>query len=165
MAGVVITTQRGTTIALDKNGQPLRPAMIWLDQRRADITPKPALVVGGRVPLIGMRDTVKHFQKEAEANWIAQHQPRSGRAPTNTCCSRATSTTASPAALSIRWPVSGGLCAVRLQKRLLGTAHDWKWQAMPIKPSMLPELVPAGTVIGKVSAQVAATPASPRACR
>ncbi len=37
--GVVITTQRGTTVALDADGQPLRPAMIWLDQRRATAIP------------------------------------------------------------------------------------------------------------------------------
>ena len=29
IAGVVITTQRGTTIALDQHGQPLRPAKVW----------------------------------------------------------------------------------------------------------------------------------------
>jgi sugar (pentulose or hexulose) kinase len=33
--------------------------------------------------------------------------------------------------------------------------HDWKWQALPITPAMLPELVAPGTVIGKVSAQAA----------
>jgi len=32
---------------------------------------------------------------------------------------------------------------------------DWKWQALPIRRSMLPELVPAGTVIGEVDARVA----------
>ena len=36
IAGVTLTTQRGTLINLDKNGQPLRPAMVWLDQRRTE---------------------------------------------------------------------------------------------------------------------------------
>ncbi len=30
-----MTTQRNTMINLDKNGQPLRPAIVWLDQRKA----------------------------------------------------------------------------------------------------------------------------------
>jgi len=33
IAGVSVTTQRSTMINLDKQGQPLRPAMVWLDQR------------------------------------------------------------------------------------------------------------------------------------
>ena len=33
--------------------------------------------------------------------------------------------------------------------------HDWKWQALPITAAMLPELVPAGTIIGAVGEQVA----------
>jgi sugar (pentulose or hexulose) kinase len=155
VAGVIITTQRGTTIALDKNGQPLRPAMIWLDQRRADITPKMSWWWEAAFKLIGMRDTVKHFQKEAEVNWIAQHQP-------------------SIWAQTDKYLLLSGYLNYRFTGRFVDSVasqvgyvpfdykkghwaprHDWKWQAMPIKPSMLPELVPAGTVIGKVSAQVA----------
>ncbi|NNL75842.1 MAG: carbohydrate kinase, partial [Desulfobacterales bacterium] len=34
IAGVALTTQRGTVINVDKNGRPLRPAMLWLDQRK-----------------------------------------------------------------------------------------------------------------------------------
>jgi sugar (pentulose or hexulose) kinase len=34
IAGVALTTQRSTIINVDERGQPLRPAMIWLDQRR-----------------------------------------------------------------------------------------------------------------------------------
>ncbi|HJV54011.1 MAG TPA: FGGY family carbohydrate kinase, partial [Noviherbaspirillum sp.] len=37
--GVAVTTQRGTVISLDKNGQPLRPAIVWLDQRRTTEVP------------------------------------------------------------------------------------------------------------------------------
>ena len=35
--GVGVTTQRGTVINLDSDGQPLRPAITWLDQRQAEI--------------------------------------------------------------------------------------------------------------------------------
>ncbi|MEP3563340.1 MAG: FGGY family carbohydrate kinase, partial [Marinobacter sp.] len=35
--GVTVTTQRGTVINLDKSGKPLRPAIIWLDQRHAKV--------------------------------------------------------------------------------------------------------------------------------
>jgi len=35
--GMSITTQRSTVVNLDKEGNPLRPAIIWLDQRKAKL--------------------------------------------------------------------------------------------------------------------------------
>ncbi|MBS3732351.1 MAG: carbohydrate kinase, partial [Desulfobacterales bacterium] len=34
IAGVALTTQRGTVINVDRAGSPLRPAITWLDQRK-----------------------------------------------------------------------------------------------------------------------------------
>src|SRR5689334_23212971 len=39
LAGVALTSQRGTVINLDKDGQPLRPAIVWPDQRRTSGQP------------------------------------------------------------------------------------------------------------------------------
>src|SRR6185503_9602107 len=36
VAGVALTTQRVTLIVADEEGTPLRPAIVWLDQRRTD---------------------------------------------------------------------------------------------------------------------------------
>ncbi|NIV33883.1 MAG: carbohydrate kinase, partial [Anaerolineae bacterium] len=35
IAAAALTTQRSTLINLDENGQPLRPAIVWLDQRQS----------------------------------------------------------------------------------------------------------------------------------
>src|SRR6185312_8098423 len=34
--GVALTTQRATMINVDRDGAPLRPAIVWLDQRRTE---------------------------------------------------------------------------------------------------------------------------------
>jgi sugar (pentulose or hexulose) kinase len=155
VAGVVITTQRATTIALDKAGQPLRPAIIWLDQRRTENTTKLKWWWEAAFKLIGMRDTVNHFQKEAEANWIAHHQPDIwAKTDKYLLLSgylnyRFTGRFVDSVASQV------GYIPFDYKKGCWAAASDWKWQAMPIKPSMLPELVPAGTIIGKVSALVA----------
>lgn len=155
IAGVVITTQRGTTIALDKAGQPLRPAMIWLDQRRADQCPKLAWWWDAAFRAIGMRDTVRHFQREAEANWIAQHQPQLwARTDKYLLLSgylnyRFTGRFVDSVASQV------GYIPFDYKKGCWAAPNDWKWQAMPITAAMLPELVPAGTVIGEVSALAA----------
>jgi sugar (pentulose or hexulose) kinase len=152
---LVITTQRGSTIALDKHHQPLRPAMIWLDQRRADRIPKLAWWWEAALRVVGMRDTVHHFQKEAEANWIAQHQPEIwAKTDKYLLLSgylnyRFTGRFVDSIASQV------GYVPFDYKKGCWAPKHDWKWQAMPIKRSMLPELVPAGTLIGQVSAQVA----------
>ena len=75
IAGAVITTQRGTLVPLDAKGQPLRPFIVWMDQRRAQQTHRLAWWWESAFKLIGMRDTIEHFQREAEANWIAQNEP------------------------------------------------------------------------------------------
>ena len=36
IVGVTLTTQRATIINVDENGKALRPAIVWLDQRKAD---------------------------------------------------------------------------------------------------------------------------------
>ena len=36
--GVSVTTQRGTYVNVDASGEPLRPAIVWLDQREASPT-------------------------------------------------------------------------------------------------------------------------------
>jgi sugar (pentulose or hexulose) kinase len=156
IAGVVITTQRGTTVSLDRHGQPLRPSMIWLDQRRASQVPDLSWWWRAALGGIGMLDTVRYFQAEAEANWIAQHQPALW-------------------AQTDKFLLLSGYLNYRMTGRMVDSvasqvgyvpfdyrrgrwaaAHDWKWQALPIQPQQLPELVPAGTVIGQVSPEAAA---------
>ena len=155
IAGVVLTTQRGTTIALDKQGQPLRPAMIWLDQRRADKIPKLAWWWEAAFRAIGMLDTVRFFQREAEANWIAQHQPELwARTDKYLLLSgylnyRFTGRFVDSVASQV------GYIPFDYKRGCWAAKHDWKWQAMPITAAMLPELVAAGTPIGEVSAQAA----------
>ena len=75
LVGVALTTQRATIVNVDADGRPLRPAIIWLDQRRATGQHP----VGGRwgllFTLLGLSDTIAYFQAEAEANWIRTEQP------------------------------------------------------------------------------------------
>ncbi|MFY9178188.1 MAG: FGGY-family carbohydrate kinase [Venatoribacter sp.] len=74
IAGVSITTQRGTVINLDKQGKPLRPAIIWLDQRRADASSSMGMLWDTLLPLAGATNIAKSFREQAQANWIAQNQ-------------------------------------------------------------------------------------------
>ncbi len=75
IAAVTLTTQRATMINVDADGKPLRPAIIWLDQRKADshgIIPDVARPV---LKAVGLHGTVDEAVRNCEANWIRQHQP------------------------------------------------------------------------------------------
>ena len=155
IAGVCITTQRATVINLDRHGQPLRPAIVWLDQRRADAEPKLAWWWELALRAIGMRDTIRFFAREAEANWIAQHQSAlwartdkylllSGYLNYR-CTGRYVDSVASQV----------GYIPFDYRRGRWAAAWDWKWQCLPIKRAMLPELVPAGAQLGTVSAAAA----------
>ena len=155
IAGMVITTQRGTTLALDATGQPLRPAMIWLDQRRAEHTPRFSWWWEAAFRAIGLRETVRQFQKEAEANWIAHNQPE--------IWARTRKYLLLSGYLNYRFTgrfvdsvgSQVGYLPFDYKKGRWAPSHDWKWQALAITPAMLPELVSVGTLIGQVSAQAA----------
>jgi len=75
IAGIVLTTQRGTVINLDNNGKALRPAIIWLDQRRATKLPPLGPLWQSLIWLSGAKPIVDYIQAEAEINWIWQNQP------------------------------------------------------------------------------------------
>ena len=75
IAAVSLTTQRGTSICLDDNGQPLRPAMVWLDQRYADLSKS---VLGRWMWLlkwIRIDGFIEKMLGKCHALWIAQNQP------------------------------------------------------------------------------------------
>jgi sugar (pentulose or hexulose) kinase len=159
--GLALTTQRGTVINLDADGRPLRPAMLWLDQRRT-YGQKP---VGGPWGLLfrlaGVRETIAYFQAEAEANWIRRHQPEVWRQ-------------------TRRYLLLSGYLTYRLTgafvdsvgcqvaylpfdyKRLAWASdRDWKWSCLPLERAWLPELVLPGELLGRVSRAAAAATGLP----
>ncbi len=73
--GVALTTQRATMINVDSEGQSLRPAIVWLDQRRAKGIPPLGGAWGLLFKLLGLQGDIKRFQAEAEPNWIRQNEP------------------------------------------------------------------------------------------
>ena len=155
LAGMVVTTQRATVIALDRQARPVRPAIIWPDQRRA----RPELAVPAPMRLLfrglGLTGAIKGLEAECEARWMAQNEPDNW--------SRV-----------YKWLLLSGYLNHRLTGRFadavgsqvgyipfdykkLGWAAsgDWRWPLLGIGRAMLPELLPAGSVIGRVSAEAA----------
>lgn len=151
--GVALTTQRGTLINVDAQGQPLRPAMLWLDQRRATVRGKIKGPWGWLFKLIGEEATVDYFRAQAEVNWIAQEQPEIW-AKTHKMLLLSGFLTHR---LTGQFVDSVACCVAYLPfdyKRLKWAApRDWKWQAMPIRREQLSELRKPGELLGHVTAE------------
>jgi len=153
--GLVITTQRATVINLDAAGRPLRPAIVWLDQRRSDADPALAWWWEVALRAVNMRDTIRYFAAEAEANWIARQQPALwARTDKFLLLSgylnwRFTGRMADSVASQV------GYIPFDYRRGRWAAASNWKWQCLPLRPEMLPELVAAGTPLGTVSAAAA----------
>ncbi|MGV7209809.1 FGGY-family carbohydrate kinase [Oxalobacteraceae bacterium A2-2] len=153
--GVAVTTQRGTVVNVDGEGRALRPAITWLDQRRTGQAPPLGPWWRAAFRVAGVSDTVDYFRREAEINWIAAHQPEIWRRTRKflllsgylnyKLCGRMVDSTGSQV----------GYLPFDYKRHRWAGARDWKWQALAIRPDMLPELAAPGSVLGAVSAQAA----------
>lgn len=155
IAAAAVTTQRSTMINLDREGKPLRPAIVWLDQRRTEGLPPVSGFWGAAFAVAGASETVAYLQAEAEWNWIRTHQPE-------------------VAADTFKYLFLSGYLVHRLtgkyvdsvgsqvgyvpfdyQKQTWEASWGWKWLAMPIKPALLPELVPQAGQLGGITPEAA----------
>lgn len=152
VAGLSVTTQRGTVVNVDKNGRPLRPAILWLDQRKAQSPPPIGGLWGLLFKATGLIGTIAYFQREAEANWLKENQPDiwekthkylllSGYLTYRLTGEFADSVGCQVAYLPFDYK---RLCWAR--------DSDWKWRAMPVTPEILPNLITPGRRLGLVSA-------------
>jgi len=75
LAGVGITTQRNNVIAVDKEGTPLRNAIIWLDQRYTENPPPVAKKIKLLFTLIGKGELLNVVQRNSYFTWILTQEP------------------------------------------------------------------------------------------
>jgi sugar (pentulose or hexulose) kinase len=156
IAGVALTTQRGTVVNVDKKGKPLRPAMLWLDQRKTHGLPPVAGWWGAIFALAGLRKTVAYLQAEAEANWLATYQPEIWQ---NT----------------YKYLLLSGYLTYRLvgkfvdsvgcqvayipfdyKRQRWSAGWDWKWRVLStIDLAMMPELIPTSGILGTITTPAA----------
>ncbi len=155
LVGVALTTQRGTVVNVDAQGTPLRPAIVWLDQRRTRGEKKIGGAWGLLFRVAGVRETVANFQADAEVNWLRKHQPEVW-------------------AKTDKFLLLSGYLSYRLVGRYVDSVacqvgylpfdykklcwageRDWKWRAARVEPAKLPELVPPGQRLGTISAAAA----------
>ncbi len=72
---VAVTTQRGTYVNLDKDGNPLRPAITWLDERLSTKTKWAPVYLEVAFKATGFFGHVDELYRRCPSNWIRINQP------------------------------------------------------------------------------------------
>lgn len=154
--GVAVTTQRASVTPVDAEGRCLHPTIIWLDQRRATQLPVVKPLWQLLFTLAGQASNVGHFQREAEVNWLAQHEPALHASAhkfllvSGLLNHRLTGRFADSVGSAVAY------LPVDFRKHAWAGPNDWKWQALAVRRDQLPDLVPVAGVLGEVTAAASA---------
>ena len=151
IACLTLTTQRSTVINVDAQGKPLRPAIVWLDQRRTQGLPPVGGPWGLVFKLAGMSQTVAYLQAEAEANWLRTRQPEIWENTHKYLLLSGYLTYL----LTGKYIDSVG-CQVAYipfdyKKLRWSSRWDWKWQAVPMEREKLVDLAPPAALLGEIT--------------
>ncbi|HWV35135.1 MAG TPA: FGGY family carbohydrate kinase, partial [Thermomicrobiales bacterium] len=152
-AAIGITGQMHGTVLLDRQDQPLGPAVIWSDRRTVTARDEIACEVGADLPLLIGGPLGAGYQATT-ARWFADHRP---------AVASEIGTVLLPKDVLAHWltgrrvtepsdAVSTGLMNARTERwepSLLAAAR--------VTADQLPEIVPSGTIVGTVLPKVAAS--------
>jgi sugar (pentulose or hexulose) kinase len=156
IAGVGVTAQRNSMINIDQAGGCLRPAIIWLDQRKA----VPSLASHGllrkMLKCFRMDGVLSGLQAEGKCNWIRQQQPRLWQAThkylqvSGFLNYRLTGRFADSVASQI------GHLPFNYRKMRWARRPELSALLFPVEREKLPELVMPGEPLGSITARAAA---------
>lgn len=165
IAAVALTTQRSTVINVDAGGRPLRPAIVWLDQRRTEGLKPVGGLWGLAFQVVGASETAAYLQAEAEANWIRTHQPDIWHKThkylflSGYLTHRLTGRFVDSVGCQV------GYVPFDYQKLRWAAKWDWKWQAVPMDPAILPALIPPAHTLGEITRDAAEATGIPAGLR
>jgi sugar (pentulose or hexulose) kinase len=155
VAGVGLTTQRATSVCLDAAGQVLRPAIVWLDQRRADNEKPVGGLWGLLFRLVGVSETIASFQAQAKANWLRSHEAETWAKTDKFLLLSGYLTYKLCGQFRDSVGCQVGYIPFDYKKLQWAAKSDWKWQGVCVRPEQLPELVQPGARLGEISAEAA----------
>jgi sugar (pentulose or hexulose) kinase len=155
IAGVSITTQRATMINLDRNGKPLRPAIVWLDQRRTNGLKPIGGLWGLAFKVSGMKRTVAYLQAEAESNWIKMNQPEIWNKTHKYLFLSGYLTYCLTGTFVDSVGCQVGYVPFDYKKKNWAASWDWKWDMTQVAPEMLPKLIEPATIMGQITRKAA----------
>ncbi|MBW1709667.1 MAG: FGGY-family carbohydrate kinase [Deltaproteobacteria bacterium] len=149
--GVAVTTQRATMINVDKNGKPLRPAIIWLDQRKAAADQWWLKAMKPPLKVLRLYDTIETAIKDCEANWIRSHQPEVWDKTYKYLLLSGYLTYKLTGEFKESVGNNIGYLPINNKTFHWSNRFDYKWKLFPVERSKLPELVKSAELLGYIT--------------
>ncbi|MBO8161478.1 MAG: carbohydrate kinase [Thermosipho sp. (in: Bacteria)] len=153
--GVTLTTQRDTVVLVDRNGEPLRPAIIWLDQRKSSPGNPLNFIENIGFSIINMKETALRIYRRSRPNWIKENEPEIWKKThkflllSGYLLYKLTGQFIDSKASQIghipfdyknqEWPKSNG---------------NWRWRLFGVEREKLPKLVPSCEIVGTISQKI-----------
>ena len=151
IAAAALTTQRATVVNLDREGNPLRPAIVWLDQRREEDFKPVSGLWGIAFDLVGVRPTVNYLQAEAEVNWLVKNQPDIWKKTfkftylSGYLIHQLTDQFIDSVGSQV------GYMPLDYKKQDWAASSHWYWKALAVEPEKLVRIIPVGEILGEIT--------------
>ncbi len=151
IAGVALTTMRNTSICVDAQGHSLRPAIVWMDQRRTEGLKPVGGLWGLSFRLANMTETVAYLQAEADCNWIRRHQPQIWDKTHKYLYLSGYLTYHLVGDFVDSVACQVGYVPFDYKGLSWASPLNWKWEAAPVDRAKLVRLVPPTQPLGQIS--------------
>ena len=153
--GSTVTTFRDSSVQLDKDLKPVRPCILWLDQRMAEAKEKMPTLHRLAFKLVGMENTIELNRKRTIAHWLKENEPETW-AKTDKYVNISTylvykltgNLVDSAASMTGHYPIN-------FKKKEWYKEGALKGRIFGIPNRMLPELKAPGEVLGTISDEIA----------
>jgi sugar (pentulose or hexulose) kinase len=158
VACTTLTCFRDSAVLLDKDRKVIRPMILWLDQRNAECRTKLPLSARAIFRLIGKTDTINFNRRRAVSNWLIENEPENWAKVDKYINVSTYFIYLLTGELKDSSSNQAGHYPIDFKHRRW-YAHPDKsltGQIFSLKDSMLCELVPEGSLIGKITPKAAA---------
>lgn len=145
------TCFRDTAVYLDENFNVIRPSIIWLDQRLAELKKRVSYIQKIGFALVGMTETVALNRKRTPAIWLQENEPDNWKKVKHYV----------PLNVYLNYKMLGvltddasnmiGHYPINFRKGKWYGKHAFKGSFFNIDPVLMPEISPVGKVIGRIT--------------
>ena len=152
---VTCTCIRGTAICFDRDGKPLRDAILWLDKREAENMPPMTLKTRTLFKVARLTDTINTLRTHMYCNWLALNEPENWK---KTYKYGLLSTYFNVKFTGVLKDSTANMCGILpydTKNRRWYPKNDLHRELYLLDDDKLFELVKPGTVLGTITAQAA----------
>ncbi len=151
IGAVALTTQRSTVINLDRDGRPLRPAIVWPDNRQSTDHKGVGGVYKVLFKILGLSQTAERLLADTEVNWITTHQPEIWEKTHKFLYLSGYLTFRLTGELADSVGCQVGYVPFDYKRHKWAAAWDWRRLSIPVALEQLPRLCPQGSEIGRIT--------------